>query len=73
MKKFLSFAIIALITMASFAQNGPRKGDRNRDMNPDQVAEMQTKRMTQNLNLTEAQQKQVYELNKDDCSVVEMN
>lgn len=65
MKRFLSFAIIALITLASFAQNNPRNGNRNQDMTPDQVAEMQTKRMAQNLNLTDEQQKEVYALNKE--------
>ena len=65
MKKFLSLAIIALLTVTAFSQNNTRKGNRQTDMTPDEVAEMQTNRMAANLDLTDVQKKQVYELNKE--------
>lgn len=70
MKKLFLIAL-ALVTLQVSAQNDtsePRRGDRMqkadrfKDMTPEEMAELQTKRMTLQLDLTEAQQKQVQKL-----------
>ncbi len=63
-KKLVSLALIALITVGAFAQN-QKRGDRKSDLTPEQFAELQTKKMTLNLDLSEAQQKKVYDLNNE--------
>ena len=64
MNKIISFAIIALFTFTAYAQNQSRKGRQMNNMTPDQVAELQTKKMTLDLDLSKDQQKKVYNLNK---------
>lgn len=66
----LAFAILLMIGMGAMAQKtGPEKGDRNyRDkMSPEQMATLQTKRMTLALDLTDAQQRQVQGLNVENA------
>ena len=67
MKKLLLIAI-ALITVNATAQDGKRerqnKGEHERvqqfkDFSPEEVATLQTKKMTLHLDLTDAQQKQI--------------
>lgn len=62
-KKLASIALMGLITLGAFAQN-QKRGNQS-DMTPDQMAELQTKKMTLHLELTDAQQKKVYNLNKE--------
>ncbi|WP_117879357.1 hypothetical protein [Aureibaculum luteum] len=59
---------MALLTVGAFAQNNKRGFNRS-DMTPDQMAELQTKKMALNLDLTDAQQKKVYDLNKEQAIV----
>lgn len=70
MKK-LFFIALALVTLQVSAQNDKpefRKGDRMqraerfKDFTPEEMAELQTKRMTLQLDLTEAQQKEIHKL-----------
>ena len=72
MKKVLILAL-ALISFSAIAQNpkrGENKGKENREMRmqkadftPEQQATLHTKKMTLALDLTEAQQKEIYNLN----------
>jgi len=63
MKKLTSIALIALFTISSFAQTPERKQQRP-DFTVDQLAELQTKKMTLHLDLTEQQQQEVLAINK---------
>ncbi|WP_123896328.1 hypothetical protein [Aureibaculum marinum] len=63
-KSILIGGFMVLITIGAFAQH-QRKGFNKSDMTPDQMAELQTKKMALHLDLTEAQQKKVYDLNKE--------
>ncbi|MEL4306561.1 hypothetical protein [Joostella sp. CR20] len=79
MKKTLSLLLLVIITGTTFAQDGPRekRGDENRkerredfrkefaDLSPAQIATLQTKKMALELDLTEAQQKDVLSLNTE--------
>ena len=71
MKKLMLIAI-ALISLQGIAQERQRehrKGDRNersqtlRNLSPEEAATLQTKKMTLSLDLTEAQQKEIYKIN----------
>jgi len=62
-KKLFSIALIALITVSAFSQEPPRRQHRS-VLTPDQTAELQTKKMTLQLELTEKQQQQILEINK---------
>ena len=61
-------AIVALLISTAFAQTPQRKGQKMDDMTPEQMAELETKRMTLALDLTEAQQKKVFEINKENAA-----
>ncbi|SFU61469.1 protein of unknown function [Pustulibacterium marinum] len=71
MKKLAVLAAIFVSTMA-FAQEKPQDGKMRpehrrefADFTPEQMAELQTKRMTLALDLSEKQQKQVLKINED--------
>jgi len=68
MKKLVIIAL-ALVTLNGFAQKkGHRKMDRNntselrQDMNPNDIADLKSKKLTLKLDLTDAQQKKVHKL-----------
>ncbi len=63
MQKLFSIAIVALLTVSTFAQEQQRK-PRHPDLTPNQIAEIQTKRMTLKLELSEKQYQQILEINK---------
>ena len=63
MKKIASIALVALFTISTFAQKQQRKQHRQ-DFTVDQMAELQTKKMTLHLDLTKDQVKQILEINK---------
>jgi len=63
MKKLFSIAFIALITVSAFSQKQQRKQHIS-DLSAVQIAEIQTKKMVLNLELTEKQQQQILEINK---------
>jgi len=74
MKKIIVIAI-ALIAMQSIAQqqgtpraNNPERGQRMNNLTPDEMAELQTKKMTLNLDLNASQQKEVYKLNLENAT-----
>ncbi|WP_066224247.1 hypothetical protein [Formosa haliotis] len=71
MKKIMILALV-LISFNALAQDqkGERKGKHNKEMRmqrpdftPEQQATLQTKKMTLKLDLTESQQKEIYNLN----------
>ncbi|OMP31590.1 hypothetical protein [Mangrovimonas sp. DI 80] len=77
MKKIILMMAIALIAFQANAQQGPRdfqkgnRGDRMgmlQDLTPEQASEIHTKRMTLNLDLTEAQQKQIQVINLEEAT-----
>ena len=55
--------ILSLFLVSSFAQEKQRK-QRHSDLTPEQIAEVQTKEMTLQLELNEKQQKQILKINK---------
>ena len=63
MKKTAGIILVALISLSTFAQETQRKQKRH-DFTADQMAEIQTKKMTLHLDLTEKQQEQIFEINK---------
>jgi len=63
MKKIFSLALLALLTASTFGQEQQRKNNRF-DLAPDQIAELQTKKMVLHLDLSEKQQQQILEINK---------
>ncbi len=63
MKKIFSLALISLLTVSAFGQDQQRKNNRF-DLTPDQIAEVQTKKMVLHLDLSEKQQQQIQEINK---------
>lgn len=68
MKKQIFAAVTALCLMATttlFAQEAKPKEEPKTPPTAEQLAERQTERMTQRLKLTDAQAKQVYQLNLD--------
>ena len=62
MKKLASIALVALFTISAFAQKQQRK-QQGPDFTIDQMAELQTKKMTLQLDLSEQQQQQILEIN----------
>ncbi|WP_372744362.1 Spy/CpxP family protein refolding chaperone [Lutibacter sp.] len=63
MKKIIGFTVLVL--MLSFTMNAQNKKGGNRqgsDYTPEQMATLQTKKMTLRLDLTEGQQKEIYKL-----------
>jgi protein CpxP len=63
MKKLASIALVALFTISTFAQRQQKKQQRP-DFTVDQIAELQTKKMTLQLDLNEKQQEEILEINK---------
>ena len=63
MKKIFSLALLALLTVSAFGQEQQRQNNRF-DLTPDQIAEIQTKKMVLHLDLPEKQQQQILEINK---------
>ena len=62
-KKLFSIALVTLLTVSTFAQKQQRKQHKP-DLSPEQIAEVQTKEMTLQLELNEKQQKQILKINK---------
>lgn len=62
MKKLASIALVALFTISTFAQKQQRRQQRP-DFTVDQMAELQTKKMTLQFDLSEQQQQQILEIN----------
>lgn len=67
MKKLMILAIALLTFQVTMAQEGNpemkrQKQSRMQDMTPEEAANLKSKRMTLNLDLSDKQQKQVYEL-----------
>jgi len=63
MKKIFSLALLTLLTANTFGQEHQKKNNRF-DLTPDQIAEVQTKKMILHLDLSEKQQQQIQEINK---------
>lgn len=63
MKKIISLALLALLTVSAFGQEQQRKNNRF-NLAPDQIAELQTKKMVLHLDLSEKQHQQILEINK---------
>ena len=73
MKKIIVIAI-ALISMQGIAQqqgnnraNNPERGQKMNSLTAEEMAELQTKKMTLNLDLNASQQKEVYKLNLENA------
>ena len=67
MKKLMILAVTLLTFQVTMAQEGNQemkrqKQSRMQDMTPEEAANLKSKRMTLNLDLSDKQQKQVYEL-----------
>ena len=62
MKK-LAYLILLVFSMTAFAQQG-RNATPDKDFTPEQQAILKTKKMALDLDLTDAQQKQLLEINK---------
>lgn len=62
MKK-LAYLFLLVFTVTAFAQQG-RNAPPDKDLTPEQQAVLKTKKMALDLDLTEAQQKQILEINK---------
>jgi len=74
MKKLI-FIAIAFISIQGFAQQErkerPNRGEmaqRMNDFTPEEIANLRTKKMTLQLDLNDAQQKEIYKLNLDNAS-----
>ena len=74
MKRLIVIAI-ALISMQGIAQqqgnarsNNSEKAQRMNDLTPEEMADLKTKKMTLNLDLNAAQQKEVYKLNLENAT-----
>ena len=63
MKKIFSLTLLAILTVSAFGQEQQRKNNRF-DLAPDQIAELQTKKMVLHLDLSEKQQQQILKINK---------
>ena len=79
MKKLVIIAL-ALVTLNGFAQKKEhRKMDRNntselrQDMNPSDIADLKSKKLTLKLDLTDAQQKKVHKLILDEAETRQAN
>lgn len=66
MKKIV-FTLVLMISITALAQTGHRNG--MREMTPEQIADLQTKKMTLALDLTEAQQAQIRKLNLENANL----
>ena len=63
MKKIFSLALLALLAVSAFGQEQQKMKNRF-DLAPDQIAELQTKKMVLHLDLSKKQQQQILEINK---------
>ena len=70
MKKVI-LASLLLVGVAAMAQerNGKHRGNRTGDLTVEQMASLRTKRMVLALDLTDAQQAQVLELNLENAKI----
>ncbi|MFL0352066.1 hypothetical protein [Xanthomarina sp. GH4-25] len=66
MKKVMAIAFISLSFLAN-AQQKKEIANKMQDYTPEEIAQVQTKQMTLDLDLTEAQQKQVLQLNLENA------
>ncbi|MDO6596074.1 hypothetical protein Q4512_04050 [Oceanihabitans sp. 2_MG-2023] len=66
MKKLLIIAL-ALVTIQVSAQDKKERKHRGADLAPEEMAQLQTKKMTLDLDLTEAQQKEIGVLNLENA------
>lgn len=72
MKKVLSLFMLLLLVTGMNAQDKKKdrkekakaRMERTENMTPDQIAELQTKKMAIDLDLSDAQQKEIFEINK---------
>ena len=64
MKKIVATVSLLLVVSMVFAQQRNEMRQKGNDFSPEEVATLQTKKMTLQLDLTDKQQKQVYELIK---------
>jgi len=76
MKKLLIIAI-AFVSVQSIAfAQGPRNNDRNgkmhlmKDLSPEEVASLKTKKMTLHLDLNKSQQKDIYKINLENATMM---
>ncbi|WP_445732069.1 hypothetical protein [Mariniflexile sp.] len=74
MKKLIAIAIV-LISLQGIAQeerkarpNHQERAQKMQDLSPDEVATLQTKKMTLHLDLNEKQQKDVYKINLENAT-----
>ena len=66
MKRLFSIALITLFTIGVFAQEQKKERKRPK-FTAEQIAELQTKKMTLDLELSERQQQQIFEINKQNA------
>jgi hypothetical protein len=66
MKKVIAIAFISLSFLAN-AQEKKQRANKMQDYSPEEMAQIQTKQMTLDLDLTEAQQKQVQQINLENA------
>ena len=66
MKKFITTVFIVLLTIGVFAQKGERK-HKKPNLTAEQIADLKTKKMVLSLDLSEKQEKQIYEINKQNA------
>ena len=65
MKKIVSLVLVIVMAMSSYAQEQEDQQKRKRpNFTPEQQAELHTKKMALELDLSEKQQGQIYEINK---------
>lgn len=69
MKNLIVFAVLMAGVTAMAQTSEHSRGDRNpmKDMTPEQMATLQTKQMTLTLDLTDAQQKKIQDLNLENA------
>ncbi len=74
MKRLIIIAL-ALVSIQSFAQEGMKerpnreeRAQRMSDLTPEETANLQTKKMTLHLDLSEAQQKEIYAINLENAT-----
>lgn len=68
MKK-LVLVVMALCAIQITAAQGPHKGKKGMDLSPEEMANLQTKKMTLALDLTDAQQQDIYKINLENAKL----
>ncbi|TBN00857.1 hypothetical protein EYD45_13605 [Hyunsoonleella flava] len=68
MKK-LVLVVMTLCAIQITSAQGPNKGKKGMDMSPEDMATLQTKKMTLALDLTDAQQEDIYEINLENAKL----